>query len=164
MTESGAQRYLRSREAGIKDRAVALRFPPKRNDELAKLAEEFFAEQFDCVQFLYRTDGPDGGIDLIFGRYVVQVKWTDRRYGCLIDLLTCKRVASIYVLVVGMPGSFRVVGWNWAKVLWATTPRRMGGDPEKYPLSYCLPQSALLTDTGTIVEILKRHHERHKEK
>lgn len=153
-SESGALRYERNRASGVKDRAIALRFPPKRNDELAKLAEEFFAEQYDCKEFLNRTTQPDGGIDLRFGRYVVAVKWTDRRYGSLIDAVTCKRVASVYVLVVGMPGSFRVAGWAWAKVLWAKTPRKMGNGP-KYPLTFCIPQGELNTDTEEIIEILR---------
>lgn len=115
---TGAQRYRDRRADGTVDRAVALPLPAEENDEVAAQAEQFVGDRYgmridtrrkpDVGDFLVgqRTDDRPRGM-------VLDVKWTPLENGRLVTFVDARVKADIYVLVTGMPGSFRIAGWIW---------------------------------------------------
>jgi hypothetical protein len=113
MRSIGAQRYHDRRNEGIPHTGVALPLSPQLNDEVAALAEQYFGDLYGLPIDTGRV--PDNG-DFKVGGYVLDIKWTPRSSGCIVTFVNCRIKADIYVLILGMPGSFRIAGWTWGKL------------------------------------------------
>src|SRR5262249_41198338 len=77
-------------------------------DILAALSEMAAAKALG----IYWADAPEPDVDGDVGPYFV--RHTERPDGCLI-LHPADHDDRVYILVVGSPPSFRVVGWLWGR-------------------------------------------------
>ena len=114
-------RYDWNRAKGVKDRIVHANRPLRENDEMAKAAENFFADRYGLPH-----NDRQGRRNAAFvkrfrfnGRLIetsIDVQWTEHENGRLIHTYDSPARATAYVLVIGAPDKgrpFRLVGWAW---------------------------------------------------
>jgi hypothetical protein len=113
-----AERYYNKRRLGVK---VDSRGGSPEVDIESGVAEYFVAQRLGCECNLEITDGNDGGYDMIYKGYTLDVKWLGWRKGTkeprqsgriIVD--THKLTAKIYVAVAGCErDGFTIKGWCW---------------------------------------------------
>jgi hypothetical protein len=113
-------RYERARAAGRRNKVEPVR-DGALQDDMAEAAECFFADRYGLPRPAFT--GPDPGWDFIVAnrawprcrQLVVDVKWTPYANGWLLveDSTWEKAISNVFVLVVGTPGRFRLVGYAW---------------------------------------------------
>jgi hypothetical protein len=154
-----ADRYRRSRQLGIADRAVALPYDPETTDDRAKRAEIWFADRFGLPH--PEEDGPrDWDFRFTTSEYpprlvTIDVKWSDYPRGHLIHRQQSRTRCSHYILVIGEAdawgsSAFRLAGWAYGYELHGSI-RDLGHGPV-----YALSQSELHPDVDRLMAALGR--------
>lgn len=106
-----ADRYDYARAHGIVDRAVCLPLSPRQTEVMAEAAERFVAAYLGVPVANEDRPGPDGGKDIWYVGYKLNVKWTPRERGRLIMPLDATP-AEFYALVTGETvEQFQLRGW-----------------------------------------------------
>ena len=106
-----ADRYDYARAHGIVDRAVCLPLSPRETEVMAEAAERFVAAYLGVEVANKDQAGPDGGKDIWYVGYKLNVKWTPRERGHMIMPLDATR-AEFYALVTGETiEQFQLRGW-----------------------------------------------------